>query len=322
MEDLLEARRVLENEAQAILDLSKKLNSKFSEAMDLLIQCKGKIVLSGIGKSGHIARKISSTLSSTGSPSFFVHPAESSHGDMGMISKNDLVILISNSGGSNEIKDIISYVSRNNIPLIAMTAKAESDLAKAANIVLDISVKEEACPMGLAPTTSTTVSLALGDAIAMALLKRKGFQRDNYAEYHPGGSLGRKLLTKVKDVMHTGESLPLVQPDTLVKDVISAMTRKEVRGIAGVINENDQLLGVITDGDIRRRLDKTANPLTDLAKDLMSTNPKTILADELAEKALFVMEQFSIQSLFVISPESKKPVGILHLQDLLKASIR
>lgn len=322
MSVLFEAKRVLENEAKAIMDLIPRLGNEFERAIEILLSCQGKVVTSGMGKSGHIARKLSSTFSSTGTPSVYVHPAESSHGDLGIISETDVVIIISNSGSSPELKDLLAYTSRKGIPLIAMVGNMESDLAMASNACLNINVEEEACPLGLAPTTSTTVSLALSDAVAMALLNKKGFKEENFAEFHPGGSLGRRLLTRVKDVMHQGEGLPLVNPEASFKEVVSIMTSKEVRGVAGVVDISGKLLGIITDGDIRRNLDQSKDSLNETAQSMMSTSPKTILSTEMAQKALFLMEQFSIQSLFVLNPEDQRPEGILHLQDLLKAKIR
>lgn len=324
MNILSEAKRVLENEANAILKISNELNGEFEEAVDILYNCKGKVILSGMGKSGHIATKIASTLSSTGTPALFVHPAESSHGDLGMIDENDVCVIISNGGNTKELSDMLAYVSRIGVPLVGMTGNLDSQLADASNVVISIAVDEEACPMKLAPTTSTTVTLALGDALAMSLLKKKGFREENYAIFHPGGSLGRRLLTKVVDVMHTGDSLPLVKPSTSMKEVIAKMTAKEVRGVAGVVDDNGSLIGVITDGDIRRHLEHSDDPMSEPARDFMSRSPKTIHSNEMAQKALFMMEQFQIQTLFVVDGDSQRqsPVGLLHLQDLLKAKIR
>lgn len=319
-----QAKRVLDIEAKAILKCKDELNGDFEKAISLIRGVEGKVVLSGIGKSGHIATKISSTMASTGTPSIFVHPAEASHGDMGIIEERDIVIMVSNGGNSVELSDMIAYVKRKNIPLIGFTGNPDSQLGKAADVIINIAVEEEACPMGLAPTTSTTVTLALGDALAIGLLVDKGFGKEDYAEFHPGGSLGRRLLTRVKDVMHEGTSLPLVEKGTPMKEVISRMTGKEVRGVAGVVDESGTLVGIITDGDIRRRLERSDEPLIEPARDLMSTSPKTISGEELAQKALFMMEQFQIQTLFVVEDKSSplKPIGILHLQDLLKAKIR
>jgi arabinose-5-phosphate isomerase len=323
-DDLQEAKRVLDIEAQAILQLKERLAEPFVKAVEALLSCEGKVIITGIGKSGHIARKIASTMSSTGTPALFVHPAESSHGDLGVVAKNDVILAISYGGESPELQDVVRFAVRKGIKLIVCTGKISSSMAQAADVVLDISVSEEACPLGLAPTSSSTVTLALGDALAMALLKRRGFRQEDFAEYHPGGSLGRRLLTRVEDVMHGGVALPLVQPETAMREVLGLMTQKEVRGVAGVIDHQGILMGIITDGDIRRRLEKSHNPLEEKAKDVMSQNPKTIEAEELAEKALFMMEQFRIQSLFVIRKSEglqQKPVGILHLQDLIRAKI-
>jgi len=324
MIEIEEARRVLRVEAQSILDVVERLDSNFKDAVHKIVDCKGKLIVTGIGKSGLIGRKISSTFSSTGTPSVFLHPAESSHGDLGVIANTDVVLAISNSGETDELIPIVNFVLRRNITLIVMTSKAASTFAKA-GLFLDISVKEEACSLGLAPTSSTTVTLALGDALAMAVLKMRGFTRDNFAEYHPAGSLGRRLLLKVSDLMHKGSALPLVKKSDDMVKVLSLMTSAEVRGVAGVLDENDSLCGCVTDGDIRRRLEKNKNPLTEKVEDIMSKNPKTIDANEMAEKALFVMEQFQIQNLFVVSRQtnaSLKPVGLIHLQDLLKAKLR
>jgi arabinose-5-phosphate isomerase len=323
--DIEEAARVLEIEARSIDYLRSRLDETFVKALDLLHQCAGKVVITGMGKSGHVGRKIASTMTSTGTPTVFLHPAESSHGDLGVIAQNDVVIAISYGGETPELQDVLKFVARKGIPLIAMTGKPQSTLGRAGTVTLDVGVDKEACPMGLAPTASSTATLALGDALAMALIRRRGFKEEDFAEYHPGGSLGRRLLTHVADVMHTGDALPVVGLTTNMKDVLSVMTKKEVRGVAGVTDESGSLIGVITDGDIRRCLEKSHNPLQDTAQNIMSRAPKTVDANELAEKALFMMEQFRIQSLFVVDRESEHPshpVGLLHLQDLLKAKLR
>ncbi|WP_374032122.1 SIS domain-containing protein [Bdellovibrio bacteriovorus] len=317
--------KVLEVEAQAILALKERLDDSFEQVVKMITACDGKIVLTGMGKSGQIARKLASTFSSTGTPAVFLHPAESSHGDLGLVENNDVVIALSYGGESPEFAGILRFVSRKGIPLIAITGKPESSLAKAAQLTLNVHVSEEACPLGLAPTASSTATLAMGDAVAMAVMAEKGFSSEDFAEFHPGGSLGYRLLTRVRDVMHGGDALPTVTLDTPIRQVFSIMTHKDVRGAAGIVDEKGDLVGVITDGDIRRRLEKSNDPLTGLAKDLMTTNPRTIDANELAEKALFVMEQFQIQMVFVLDKESanpRKPVGILHIQDLLRAKVR
>lgn len=323
--DIQELQRVLDIEAQSILDLKNQVTEEFPKAVDILIKCEGKVFLTGIGKSGLIGRKIASTLASTGTPAIFIHAAESSHGDLGMISTNDVVIALSNSGETAELTDLINYVSRKTIPLISITKNKESTLGRASQVVLRVTVKEEACPMGLAPTSSTTAALALGDALAVTLLKRRGFKAENFAEFHPGGNLTKRLVTKVKDIMYSGDAIPLVSPSTSMKEVIFKMTASEVRGVAGVVDKNKELVGIITDGDLRRRLDTPKNIHEDSAEALMTLNPKTIDLNEMAEKALSAMEKYKIQSLFVIDEASKypsHPVGIIHIQDILKNGIR
>lgn len=328
-----EIMRIFDIEAAAILALKDRIDAPFFLALDFLSACKGKVIVTGMGKSGHIGRKISSTLSSTGTPSVFVHPAESAHGDLGVIGADDVIIAISYAGESDELDNIVRFAHRRGIKIIALTGNIRSRLSKAAATVIDVSVAVEACPLGLAPTASAVATLAMGDALAMALVRRKGFRQEDFAEFHPGGSLGRKLLTRVRDVMRVESSIPLVRFDSDMREVIATMTGNEVRGIAGVINDLGNLIGVITDGDLRRRLDKSLNPLSDKAEDIMSSSPKTIGAEELAERALFLMEKFAILSLFVVNtlpaddPESPlkatgHPIGIVHLHDLLKAKIR
>jgi len=319
-----EAKRVLAIEAQAVAALGPRINHQFLEAVDTIYTCKGKVITTGIGKSGIIARKLASTLSSTGTPSVFLHPAEGSHGDLGVIGEGDVIIAFSYRGEADELTAVLNYAVRKGLKIIALTGSQESRLARASHVVLDCSVSTEACPLNLAPTASTTAALALGDALAMAVLLKRGFKAEDFAEYHPGGSLGRKLL-RVRDVMHVGSALPLVKLETPMIQVVSVMTAKEVRGTAGVINENEELVGVITDGDLRRRLEKSQNPLEGVAKDIMSLHPKNIDAEEMAERALFIMEEFRIQVLFVLdskAEKSKHPVGIIHLQDLLKSKVR
>lgn len=323
--DIEEAARVLEIEARSIDYLRSRLDETFVKALDFLHHCTGKVVVTGMGKSGHVGRKIASTMTSTGTPAVFLHPAESSHGDLGVIAQNDVVIAISYGGETPELQDVLKFATRKGIPLIAMTGKTQSTLGRAGSVTLDVGVDKEACPMGLAPTASSTATLALGDALAMALVRRRGFREEDFAEYHPGGSLGRRLLTHVSDVMHRGDALPVVGLETNMREVLSVMTKKEVRGVAGVTDANGALVGVITDGDIRRCLEKSHNPLEDKAEKVMSRTPKTVDASELAEKALYMMEQFTIQSLFVVDRASghpTHPVGLLHLQDLIKAKLR
>lgn len=319
------AVKVLDVEANAILNLKERIDANFISAVEVIKNMDGKLVTTGIGKSGHIARKLAATFSSTGTTSVFLHAAESSHGDLGLISKGDVVLAISYGGEASELNSILSYCSRKDVPVIAITGQVNSTLAKASAFVLNAFVSREACPLGLAPTASSTASLALGDALAMCVLQEKGISPEEFAEYHPGGSLGAKLLTRVKDVMHIGDSLPLVTKDIPFRNVLTIMTHKDVRGAAGIVDAAGDLIGVVTDGDIRRRLEKNEDPLAGTAQDLMTMNPRTIDANELAEKALFLMEQFKIQMVFVLDKSSstpKKPVGILHIQDLLKARVR
>lgn len=318
------AQDVLKIESDSILKLIPRLNSDFEKAVEAIVSCKGKIILSGIGKSGQVARKISSTLSSTGTPAIFLHPAESSHGDLGVIGKNDLVIALSYGGETSELNPLLKFVSRNGNFLIALTGKLNSSLAQAASIVLDVSVEKEACPLNLAPTSSSTATLAMGDALAMAVLNERGFKAENFAELHPSGSLGAKLM-RVKDIMQVGSALPFIKKETTMKELLTAMTHQSVRGAAGVLDEKGQLIGVITDGDIRRFLEKNQDPFSKVADDIMSRSPKTIDAEELAEKALFFMEQFKTQMLIVLDKNSSnpmKPVGMIIYQDLLGAKVR
>lgn len=319
------AKMVFETEAQAILSLKDRVDEKFIKAVEMMTSCEGTIVLTGIGKSGQIARKIASTLTSTGTPSLFLHPSESSHGDLGILRAGDVVIALSYGGNTLELQPIFAALARKNIPLIAITGGAQSDLAQKAQVVLDIKVSREACPLGLAPTASSTAMLAMGDALAMAVLDKKGFSSEDFSENHPGGGLGFRLA-RVRDLMHSGSNLPVLQETTSMKDVIAVMSRGDVRGAAGVVSSAGELVGIVTDGDIRRRLDdQNSDLLKGSAGQLMTKSPRTIDASEIAEKALFMMEQFRIQVLFVLDKESSKPktpVGILHIQDLLRAKVR
>lgn len=318
------AIETLKIEADAILQLIPRLNENFEKAVDAIIKCEGKIILTGIGKSGQIARKIASTFSSTGTPAIYLHPAESSHGDLGVISRKDLVIALSYGGESSELNPLLNYISRNGTFLIAITGKAKSTLAQAANVFLDISVEKEACPLNLAPTSSSTATLAMGDALAMSVLEVRGFKTEDFAELHPSGSLGAKLM-RVREIMQTGAALPFVKKETSMKELLTAMTHQSVRGAAGVIDGELRLIGVITDGDIRRFLEKNQDPFSKTAADIMSNSPKTIDAGELAERALFLMEQFRTQMLIVLDKNSGaplRPVGMIIYQDLLRTKVR
>ena len=318
------ATETLKLEADAILQLIPRLNENFEKAVEAIIKCEGKIILTGIGKSGQIARKIASTFSSTGTPAVYLHPAESSHGDLGVISRTDLVIALSYGGETSELNPVLNYISRNGTFLIALTGKAKSTLAQAANLFLDVSVEKEACPLNLAPTSSSTATLAMGDALAMSVLEVRGFKTENFAELHPSGSLGAKLM-RVREIMQTGAALPFVKKETSMKALLTAMTHQSVRGAAGVLDAEQRLIGVITDGDIRRFLEKNQDPFSKTAADIMSNSPKTIDAGELAERALFLMEQFRTQMLIVLDKNSDsplQPVGMIIYQDLLRTKVR
>ncbi len=314
--DLACAQRVLRLEAEGLEALARSLDGLFVEALDLLAGRTGRVVVTGIGKSGHVARKIAATLASTGTPALFVHPAEASHGDLGMIeAEGDAVIALSNSGETTELADLVAYAKRFHIPLIAITGRADSALARAADVALVLPASDEASPMGLAPTTSTTVMLALGDAIAVALLERKGFSPDQFHALHPGGRLGKTLL-KVADLMHRGEDVPRVDGDTPMADALLVMTNKRL-GCVAIVDGDGVLQGVITDGDLRRHM---SPGLLDLrAADVMTRAPKTIGADALASEAVGLMNASAITNLFVV--EDGRPVGILHIHDCLRAGV-
>ena len=315
--DLDSGRAVLREEAKALQALADSLGEEFSKALDLLtLSGGGRVVVSGMGKSGHVARKIAATMASTGTPASYVHPGEASHGDLGMITQHDAVLAMSNSGETPELTDVVSYCRRFDIPLVAITGRAESALAQAANVALILPNMGEACPMGLAPTTSTTMTLALGDALAVALLERKGFSSADFKLFHPGGKLGSRL-SKVADLMHGGEQLPLVPQDQLMSETLLVMTNKSF-GCVGVLNGDGRLLGIVTDGDLRRHM--AADLFSRKAREVMTASPKTARPNMLAAEALHVMNTRSITSLFVVDDENR-PVGILHLHDCLRAGI-
>ena len=312
---LIVARRVLSEEAQALHLLGEGLGDNFMQAVDILAKIPGRVIVSGMGKSGHVACKIAATLASTGTPSFFVHPAEASHGDLGMIDGSDAVIALSNSGETPELNDLIAYTRRFAIPLIAITREANSTLGAAADIPLILPPVAEACSLGLAPTTSTTMMIALGDALAVSLLEHKGFKAEDFQVFHPGGQLGKRLL-KVGDIMHEGASVPLVSAPTPMSDALLVMTAKSF-GCVGVTDTEGHLIGIITDGDLRRNL--SGNLLQKKADAVMTVRPKTIRPSLLAVEALRIMNTSSITSLFVV--DCDKPVGILHLHDCLRAGV-
>jgi len=317
---LKRARDVLTIEANGILSAIERLDESFVQAVDLLRRCRGKVVVTGLGKSGLICRKIASTLASTGTPSFFLHAGDGVHGDLGMVMKGDVILAVSNSGETEEILKLIPHFTLNGLKMIALTGKPDSTLAKAADVVLQVRVQEEACPLGLAPTASTTAALAMGDALAVVLLEQNGFKEKDFASRHPGGILGRKLLLRVEDLMHRGDQIPLVQEETPMKDALFEITSKRL-GVTGVVDTGGKLVGVITDGDLRRGLEREGNIFQLKAKDLMTRNPKTIPGESLAAEAVTVMEHYPITSLFVLDNKHQEPQGVIHLHDLIKAGI-
>ena len=313
------AERVLRIEADAILGLIPKLDERFERAVELLRGCGGRVIVTGMGKSGLIGRKIAATLASTGTPAHFLHPAEGVHGDLGMVARGDLVLALSNSGETDEVLAILPPLKRLGVPIVLLTGNPTSGLARQCEVVLDVSVPEEACPMNLAPTSSTTATLAVGDALALALLELRGFRPEDYAALHPRGSLGWRALFRVADLMLTGDAVPVVSEQTPLREVIVEMTRKR-KGMTTVIDRAGRLAGVITDGDLRR-LHLTGQSVDDLvAGQLGSREPKTIRAEDLASKALEVMETWQITSLVIVD-EASRPVGLIHLHDILRAKI-
>ena len=322
--DLEAARRVLVTEGEALGELARSLDLRFSKAVDLLMGVEGRVIVSGMGKSGLVGTKIAATFASTGTPSQFVHPGEASHGDLGFVTRKDAAVLLSNSGKTQELTDIIEYTRRAGIPVIAITSGAQSPLAQHADVPLILPPSPEACPMGLAPTTSTTMTLALGDALAVALMKRRGFTADDYRALHPGGSLGRKLV-RVADIMHTGSELPLVRHDAIMSEVLLEMTSKHF-GCAGVVDPDGGLAGVITDGDLRRHMQ--GDLLRCKAGEVMTTHPRMIRAGALGAEALRIMNQHDtpVTCLFVVGDDEAnaprpRPVGIVHIHDCLRAGV-
>jgi len=321
MENILDiAKKVLKIEADAVAALTEKLDSSFEKAVETIYKSKGRVVVTGMGKSGLVGKKIAATLASTGTPAFFMHPAEASHGDLGMVTSDDVIIAISNSGETEELSGLIPFLKRFNVGLIAMTGSLNSTLAKSADVHLDVSVKEEACPLGVVPTASTTAALAMGDAIAVALLVKRGLKQEDFAFFHPGGNLGKKLFIKVKDLMHTGDALPFVSPETEMAKAVVEISSKRL-GVAIVSDASKKIFGVLTDGDIRRGIEKWGKKFFDMkAGEVMTKNPKTISEDELAVKALSIMEKHSITSI-VVPDDNGKAVGIIHMHDILKQGI-
>ena len=314
-------REVLNIESQALINLINSLDQSFEQAVDILFKCEGKVVVVGLGKSGQIGKKIAATFASTGTPSFFLHAAEGIHGDLGMVGDHDVVLAISYSGETNEVLQVLSIIKRKNLPIISITGTHESTLAKVSEVTLVLNIDKEACPLGLAPTTSTTTTLALGDALAVCLLKKKGFNEQDFASLHPGGSLGKKLLLKIEDIMHTGEEIPFVFEHTNMREALMEITAKRF-GCTGVINSRNELVGIITDGDLRRCLEKKPNFLDERASSVMTGKPQMIGRYSLASKALHIMEKNKITTLFV-SDEKKtsQALGIIHMHDLIRAKI-
>ena len=314
------AKKVLQTEADAVSSLIDKLDQTFEKAVEIILNSKGKVVVTGMGKSGLVGKKLAATLASTGTPSFFMHPAEASHGDLGMVTADDVIIAISNSGETDEIVGLLPFLKRFNVGLISLTGNHGSTLAKAAEVNLDISVQEEACPLGIVPTSSTTAALAMGDAIAVALLTKRGFQQDDFASFHPSGSLGKKLFIRVKDLMHAGDSLPITHPEASLTDAVIEISSKRL-GITIVAEGNSAMLGIITDGDVRRGIEKWGKDFFDMkAGEAMTKNPRVISEDELAAKALGIMEKLAITAL-VVTGDNSRIVGVIHLHDILKKGI-
>ena len=314
-----EGREVLSLESRALGQLADRLDARFSRACELLLACEGRVIVVGMGKSGHIGGKIAATLASTGTPAFFVHPGEASHGDLGMITPGDLVIAISNSGETPEILALLPIIKRMGIPLIAMTGQAASTLGNTAVECLDTSVDKEACPHNLAPTASTTATLGMGDALAVAVLKSRGFSRDDFARSHPGGTLGRRLLIYVRDVMHTHDDMPLVTSGSQLTTALEEMSAKGL-GMTGIVNPEGHLIGIYTDGDVRRSINQSIDVQTTVIDQVMVSDPRSTTADALAAEVVQLMRQHSINGLFAVDPE-QRPIGALNALDLMRAGI-
>ncbi|HSW69721.1 MAG TPA: KpsF/GutQ family sugar-phosphate isomerase [Gammaproteobacteria bacterium] len=310
---------VIEAEAAAIHSLASRINTDFAKACQYLLTSAGRIIVMGMGKSGHIGKKIAATFASTGSPAFFIHPGEAKHGDFGMITQEDVLLIISNSGETDEILAILPFIKRLDLPLITLTGNPHSTLAKAAKINIDVSVEKEACPLGLAPTSSTTAALVMGDALAISLLERRGFTAEDFALSHPGGALGRRLLLRVDELMHTGNALPKVDFNAFLKTALVEMTQKKL-GMTTIVNQNNELTGIFTDGDVRRAFDNNADIHHTIIQDIMTKNPKIISPDTLAAEALHIMESHKITAL-IVTNEQNHPVGVVHLHDILRAGV-
>jgi len=310
---------VIETEAAGLAEIAARVDDNFVDACRYMLACQGRIVVLGMGKSGHIGHKIAATLASTGTPAFFVHPGEASHGDLGMITANDVVLALSNSGETYEILTIVPIISRLGVPLIALTGNASSTLARDASVHIDISVTKEACPMGLTPTASTTAALAMGDALAIALLEARGFTEEDFARSHPGGRLGRRLLVHIKDIMHTGDGIPVVTDAATASDALVEMTAKGL-GMTAILDAKNNLVGIFTDGDVRRALDGGIDVHTTSIQDVMTRNGKTIGPDDLAAEGLHIMDSCKINALLVTDADGKL-IGALNMHDLLRAGV-
>jgi arabinose-5-phosphate isomerase len=320
MDNLLKkSKEVLEIESEAIRNLIKRIDKRFTEAVNLLHECRGKVIVTGMGKPGIIARKISATLASLGTPSIFLHPADAVHGDLGRVAEDDCLIALSNSGQTEEILKLLSAIKKIGAKLVSLTGNMKSELAKNSDVVLDVSVEREACPLGLAPTASTTAMLAMGDALAICLAEKKGMKKEDFALYHPGGTLGRRLILKVEDIMRKDKQNPIVKEDTLVKNVLLTITGSKA-GAASVVNKKGKLIGIFTDGDLRRHLKTDNNLVSKKVKEVMTENPITISKDKLAQEALSILRQKKIDEVPVVD-KNNKPVGMLDVQDLLKAGL-
>lgn len=319
MNFIARGKRVLEIEKNAIEQLAQYINDDFSNACQLMYDCKGRVIVIGMGKSGHIGNKIAATLASTGTPAFFVHPGEASHGDLGMITKDDVLLMISNSGETGEVINLIPVIKRIGAKIVGMSGKQNSSLAQQSNVHICIAISEEACPLGLAPTASTTATLAMGDAIAVALLEEKGFTADDFALSHPGGSLGKRLLLMLKDIMHQDDALPIVTEGTTIKNALLEMTAKGL-GMTAVINQDKALQGIFTDGDLRRILEQRIDIHATAISDVMTKQCTTACETMLAAEALNIMEQKKINGLIVVD-QKQRPIGALNMQDLLKAGV-
>ncbi|MDY4885821.1 MAG: KpsF/GutQ family sugar-phosphate isomerase [Alphaproteobacteria bacterium] len=316
-QDIASAKRTIDKEVEALRMMENSFDESLTKALDLMQSCKGRVIVTGMGKSGHIARKIAATLASTGTPSFFVHPSEASHGDLGMLTTDDVVIAISNGGESKELADILLYCKRFNIPLVAITKNPDSTLGKNSNLILKLPNDGEACPLGLAPTSSTTATLVMGDVLAIDLMERKGFSATDYKQRHPGGKLGA-ILSKVSDLMHTGSEMPLIGEDAIMQDALMEMTAKML-GCVGIVDKEGNLIGIITDGDLRRWM--SPGLILEKVSTVMTKNPKTIGPDALAVEALKTMNTTGkgITNLFVL--DGKKPIGLIHIHDCLRAGV-